>query len=94
MKSTLKGAILDPATHTTGPDTLASGNNGTSKGASPDAIDKAQITPRERSNLNLRMFKPGQSGNPSGRPKGIVGKAVLRQLRRLAIHFEFPASKP
>ncbi len=29
-------------------------------------------------------FKPGQSGNPGGRPKGIFGKAVLRQLRKRA----------
>ena len=29
-----------------------------------------QRTGRERSLANLRPFKPGQSGNPAGRPKG------------------------
>ena len=29
-------------------------------------------------------WKPGQSGNPGGRPKGIFGKAALRQLRERA----------
>lgn len=27
---------------------------------------------RDKSNANLKMFKPGQSGNPGGRPKGSV----------------------
>lgn len=30
-----------------------------------------QRTNREKSNANLKMFKPGQSGNPGGRPKGV-----------------------
>lgn len=89
--TTPKGAILDPSTHTdVSAETVstpaansvvastpavppaASGNNGTS----------TELTPRERSNQNLRMFKPGQSGNLSGRPKGIFTKSALRQLRK------------
>ncbi len=26
-------------------------------------------------------YKPGQSGNPSGRPKGLIGAALFKQLR-------------
>jgi hypothetical protein len=63
-----RGAALDPSTHAAPtPLPSVSGNN-----------DKS----RERSLANLRPFKPGQSGNPSGRPKGIFTKAALRQLRR------------
>lgn len=36
---------------------------------------------RARSLANLKPFKPGQSGNPGGRPKGIVRRALLRQFR-------------
>ena len=35
---------------------------------------------RARSLANLKPFKPGQSGNPGGRPKGIVQRAVRKQL--------------
>lgn len=67
-----KGATLDPASHVPAePVAATSGNNGTSRGR-----------PSERSLANLRMFKPGQSGNPSGRPKGIFTKSALRQLRK------------
>ena len=27
-------------------------------------------------------YKPGQSGNPSGRPKGLIGAALFKQLRK------------
>jgi hypothetical protein len=30
----------------------------------------------------LKPFKPGQSGNPNGRPKGLFSRAALRQLRQ------------
>jgi Family of unknown function (DUF5681) len=36
---------------------------------------------RERSNANLRMFKPGQSGNPGGRPKKTL---LLKMQEELA----------
>ena len=35
----------------------------------------------ERSLANLKPFKPGQSGNPGGRPKGIVARSARRHLR-------------
>ena len=34
----------------------------------------------ERSLANLRPFKPGQSGNPSGRPKKDIAADIARQL--------------
>ena len=48
---------------------------------------EAQRTNREKSNANLRMFKPGQSGNPAGRPPGIrylseLARDILKQSRR------------
>ena len=36
---------------------------------------------RIRSLANLKPFKPGQSGNPGGRPKGIVARSVRKQLK-------------
>lgn len=36
---------------------------------------------RTRSLANLKPFKPGQSGNPGGRPKGIVARSVRKQLK-------------
>ena len=37
--------------------------------------DTPPQTPRERSNANLKpAWKPGQSGNPAGRPKGARSK--------------------
>lgn len=37
---------------------------------------------RERSNANLRPFKPGQSGNPGGRPKAYFTEALRKELER------------
>ena len=43
------------------------------------------ITENRKGRLeNLRPWPKGVSGNPGGRPKGIVGRAVLRQLRKRA----------
>lgn len=33
---------------------------------------------------NLKPWKPGQTGNPGGRPKGIVSSALSKQLLRRA----------
>jgi Family of unknown function (DUF5681) len=44
----------------------------------PDATGKKQDT----------RFKPGQSGNPAGRPKGARNKVSERLLEALAKHFE------
>jgi hypothetical protein len=49
------------------------------------AENTGQITKKRRGCLqNLKPWKPGQSGNPGGRPKTIFGKAALRQLRKRA----------
>src|SRR5271166_1152678 len=37
---------------------------------------------RTRSLANLKPFKPGQSGNPGGRPKGLFSRAARKHLRR------------
>ena len=37
---------------------------------------------RARSLANLKPFKPGQSGNPGGRPKGLFSRSARRQLRQ------------
>ena len=34
-------------------------------------------------NGNLRPWKPGQSGNPKGRPKGTTGPSLMAQLNAL-----------
>ena len=39
-----------------------------------------QRSNREASNANLVPFKPGQSGNPGGRP---AGKSITAELRKL-----------
>ena len=46
-----------------------------------------QRTNREKSNANLKMFKPGQSGNPNGRPPGIrylseLARDILKDTRK------------
>src|SRR5574344_285199 len=54
--------------------------------------DKKDMTPKERSLANLRPpFKPGQSGNPEGRPKSrvpeqlvkVFGKAQAKKIFKL-----------
>ena len=42
--------------------------------------DEQQRTSRDISNANLKMFEPGESGNPGGRPKGMSITAELRKL--------------
>lgn len=39
----------------------------------PTAASERAMTPRERSNANLRPWKKGVSGNPSGHPKRKLG---------------------
>ena len=82
--ATPKGAALDPSTHSADAVSVAavSGNKDTSNDGAVAEIKAKELTPRERSNLNLRMFKPGQSGNLSGRPKGIVAKVMTKELQR------------
>ncbi|MBA3806388.1 MAG: hypothetical protein H0X14_11840 [Acidobacteria bacterium] len=38
---------------------------------------------RERSLANLKPFRPGQSGNPSGRPKNVLSKALRKKLEEV-----------
>lgn len=50
--------------------------------------DTPALTPRERSNANLApAWKPGQSGNPAGRPKGARSK--LSEDFFQALHDDF-----
>lgn len=37
------------------------------------------MTPREKSNSNLRMWKPGQSGNPGGRKR--MDPLLMKEIR-------------
>ena|SRR6266481_7897145 len=47
------------------------------------AENTGQITEKRKGRLeNLRPWPKGVSGNPGGRPKGIVAKAVTRELNR------------
>ena len=49
------------------------------------AENTGQITERRGGRPeNLRPWPKGVSGNPGGRPKGVFGKAALRQLRKRA----------
>ena len=51
-------------------------------------IDSTQVTAREQRKRVIGnpdkiipyRYKPGQSGNPSGRPKGLLAAALLKQL--------------
>ena len=46
-------------------------------------ISKPKYDPEHpAAHLREHQFKPGESGNPSGRPKGIFGAAALRRLLR------------
>lgn len=46
-------------------------------------ISKPKYDPEHKAaHLREHQFKPGESGNPSGRPKGIFGRAALRRLLR------------
>jgi uncharacterized protein with von Willebrand factor type A (vWA) domain len=47
--------------------------------------EEKELKGRERSiaNLTAPRFKPGQSGNPSGRPKNVLSKALRKKLDEL-----------
>lgn len=49
------------------------------------AADEKELTGHERrlANLTAPRFKPGQSGNPSGRPKNVLTKALRKKLNEL-----------
>lgn len=46
-----------------------------------DNTEKKQRTGMERRLANLKPFKPGQSGNPKGRPKGSI--SLTSQIKKL-----------
>src|SRR5215467_3695508 len=42
---------------------------------------------RARSLANLKPYKPGQSGNPKGRPKSLFSRAARKHLRQSIAEF-------
>jgi hypothetical protein len=63
----------EPAPSTDGPETPANSLS----------ISKPKYNPEHpAAHLREHRFKPGESGNPSGRPKGIFGVTALKRLLR------------
>lgn len=66
-------------------------------------ISDSQVSGRARSLANLRPFKPGQSGNPAGRPKNlgssvtewrnIMGEWTREQIEHVVARGKAPSAK-